>query len=54
MEILDWIVLTFTLFFIVVYGVVKTKGSATVKDYLLDNNEVKSENVTLYSSTNVD
>ena len=39
MEILDWIVLTFTLFFIVVYGVVKTKGSATVKDYLLDNNE---------------
>jgi SSS family transporter len=39
MEILDWIVLSTTLFFIVVYGVVKTKGSATVKDYLLDNNE---------------
>jgi SSS family transporter len=39
MEILDWIVLSTTLFFIVLYGVVKTKGSATVKDYLLDNNE---------------
>lgn len=39
MEILDWIVLSTTLFFIVAYGVVKTKGSATVKDYLLDNNE---------------
>mgnify|MGYP001300208717 FL=1 len=39
MEILDWIVLSTTLFFIVVYGVKKTKGSATVKDYLLDNNE---------------
>ncbi len=39
MEILDWIVLTSTLFFIVVYGALKTKGSATVKDYLLDNNE---------------
>lgn len=39
MEILDWIVLSTTLFFIVVYGVIKTKGSATVKDYLLDNNE---------------
>lgn len=39
MEILDWIVLSTTLFFIVVYGAIKTKGSATVKDYLLDNNE---------------
>lgn len=39
MEFLDWIVLSTTLFFIVVYGVIKTKGSATVKDYLLDNNE---------------
>jgi SSS family solute:Na+ symporter len=39
MEILDWIVLSSTLFFIVVYGALKTKGSATVKDYLLDNNE---------------
>ena len=39
MEFLDWIVLSTTLFFIVVYGALKTKGSATVKDYLLDNNE---------------
>jgi SSS family solute:Na+ symporter len=39
MEIIDWIVLSTTLFFIVLYGALKTKGSATVKDYLLDNNE---------------
>ncbi len=39
MEIIDWIVLSTTLFFIVVCGALKTKGSATVKDYLLDNNE---------------
>ena len=39
MEILDWIVLSTTLFFIVIYGALKTKGSANVKDYLLDNNE---------------
>ncbi|MCW1148465.1 sodium:solute symporter [Flavobacterium lacisediminis] len=39
MEILDWIVLSTTLFFIVVYGVMKTKGSANVEDYLLDNNQ---------------
>ena len=38
MEILDWIVLSTTLFFIVIYGALKTKGSANVKDYLLDNN----------------
>ena len=39
MEVLDWIVLSTTLFFIVIYGALKTKGSANVKDYLLDNNE---------------
>ena len=39
MEILDWIVLSITLSFIVIYGILKTKGSANVKDYLLDNNE---------------
>ena len=39
MEILDWIVLSVTLSFIVIYGILKTKGSANVKDYLLDNNE---------------
>ena len=39
MEHLDWIVLSVTLLFIVVYGALKTKGSANVKDYILDNNE---------------
>lgn len=39
MEIIDWIVLSTTLFFIVIYGVIKTKGSANVEDYLLDNNQ---------------
>lgn len=39
MEILDWLVLSVTLSFIVIYGILKTKGSANVKDYLLDNNE---------------
>ncbi|CAM3977226.1 sodium:solute symporter [Flavobacterium cucumis] len=39
MESLDWIVLSATLSFIVIYGILKTKGSANVKDYLLDNNE---------------
>ncbi|MGV7105050.1 sodium:solute symporter [Flavobacterium sp. U410] len=39
MESLDWIVLSCTLLFIVIYGALKTKGSANVKDYLLDNNE---------------
>jgi Na+/proline symporter len=36
---LDWIVLSFTLLFIVIYGAFKTKGSANVKDYILGNNE---------------
>jgi Na+/proline symporter len=36
---LDWIVLSFTLLFIVIYGAYKTKGSANVKDYILGNNE---------------
>jgi len=39
MEHIDWIVLSVTLLFIVVYGALKTKGSANVKDYILDNNE---------------
>ncbi|WP_340074006.1 sodium:solute symporter [Leptobacterium sp. I13] len=41
MEIIDWIVLSSALFFIVVYGVWKTKGSKDVKDYILGNNEAK-------------
>ncbi|HBK84028.1 MAG TPA: sodium:solute symporter, partial [Flavobacterium sp.] len=36
---IDWIVLSFTLLFIVIYGTLKTKGSADVKDYILGNNE---------------
>lgn len=36
---LDWIVLSVTLLFIVIYGAIKTKGSANVKDYILGNNE---------------
>ncbi len=36
---LDWIVLSLTLLFIVVYGAIKTKGSANVKEYILGNNE---------------
>ena len=39
MQQLDWIVLTFTLLFIVVYGVYKTKGSANVQEYILGNKE---------------
>lgn len=36
---IDWIVLSVTLLFIVVYGVWKTKGSKNVEDYILANNE---------------
>ena len=39
MQELDWIILTVTLVFIVVYGVWKTKGSKDVNDYILGNNE---------------
>ena len=39
MQELDWIILIFTLLFIVSYGVWKTKGSKDVKDYILGNNE---------------
>ncbi len=41
MEQIDWIILSCTLLFIVVYGVLKTKGSKNVKDYVLGNNEAK-------------
>ncbi len=36
---IDWIILSATLLFIVVYGVWKTKGSKNVEDYILNNNE---------------
>lgn len=39
MQQIDWIVLSVTLLFIVVYGVWKTKGSKNVEDYILGNNE---------------
>lgn len=39
MQQLDWIVLITTLVFIVVYGVIKTRGSKNVEDYILGNNE---------------
>jgi SSS family solute:Na+ symporter len=39
MQLIDWIVLTLTLVFIVAYGAWKTKGSKDVNDYLLGNNE---------------
>lgn len=36
---IDWIVLSATLLFIVIYGVYKTRGSQNVEDYILNNNE---------------
>ncbi|MBC7605953.1 MAG: sodium:solute symporter [Burkholderiales bacterium] len=39
MQQIDWIVLSVTLLFIVVYGVWKTQGSKNVEDYILGNNE---------------
>ena len=41
MELIDWIVLTGTLLFIVGYGYLKTKGSQNVSDYILGGNEAK-------------
>ncbi|GLB49549.1 sodium:solute symporter [Neptunitalea lumnitzerae] len=41
MELIDWIVLTGTLAFIVIFGYLKTRGSQDVKDYILGNNEAK-------------
>ena len=39
MQLLDWIILCLTLFFIVTYGVLKTRGSKNVEEYILGNNE---------------
>ncbi len=41
MQTIDWIILIFTLLFIVFYGAWKTKGSQDVKEYILGNNETK-------------
>ncbi len=39
MQQLDWIILSITLLFIVVYGVYKTRGSKNVEEYILGNKE---------------
>lgn len=39
MQQIDWIVLSVTLLSIVIYGVWKTRGSQSVEDYILANNE---------------
>ncbi|ESU26682.1 SSS family solute/sodium (Na+) symporter [Flavobacterium limnosediminis JC2902] len=39
MQLIDWIVLSVTLLFIVIYGTWKTKGSKNVEEYILGNNE---------------
>lgn len=41
MESIDWIVLSLTLAFIVVYGAWKTKGSTNVEEYIKGGNETK-------------
>ncbi len=41
MQIIDWIVLTGTLLFIVLYGTWKTKGSKNVQEYIRGGNEAK-------------
>jgi len=41
MSSLDWVLLISTLLFIVIYGVWKTKGSKSVNDYVLGNNQDK-------------
>ena len=39
MQLFDWIILIFTLLFIVIYGAWKTKGSKNVEDFILGSNE---------------
>lgn len=39
MTFIDWIILSATLLFIVVYGMYKTKGSKNVQEFILDNNQ---------------
>ncbi|HSP11633.1 MAG TPA: sodium:solute symporter [Salegentibacter sp.] len=41
MEIIDWIVLSGTLAFIVIYGVYKSRGSKNVQDYIRGGNEAQ-------------
>ena len=39
MQLIDWIILSVTLLFIVSYGAIKTRGSKNVEEYILGNNE---------------
>jgi len=39
MQVLDWIILSATLLFIVAYGALKTRGSKNVEEYILGSNE---------------
>jgi len=39
MQLIDWIILSVTLLFIVAYGALKTKGSKNVEEYILGNNQ---------------
>ncbi|MCG2611961.1 sodium:solute symporter [Flavobacterium sp. SM15] len=39
MQTIDWIVLSVTLLFIVIYGSLKTRGSKNVEEFILGNNE---------------
>jgi SSS family solute:Na+ symporter len=39
MQLIDWIILSATLIFIVAYGALKTKGSKNVEEYILGSNE---------------
>ena len=41
MELIDWLVLSFTVTLIVGYGIWKTKGSKNIEGYLLGGNEAK-------------
>lgn len=39
MQLIDWVILSATLLFIVAYGAIKTRGSKNVEEYILGNNE---------------
>lgn len=41
MEVIDWIVLTGTLLFIIIYGVWKTQGNKNVEDYIRGGNQTQ-------------
>ena len=47
MSLLDWIVLIGFLSFVVIYGIIKTRGKKSIKDYLLANKKAPWFMVTL-------